>query len=105
MRQAPRYTRTDTHIPYTTLVRSEGEGAAGHVQRGDIVADQRPDDPDAAAGRQLRRGVVDEVEFHGRGAAEAVDEQQRLGPARSEEHTSELQSLMRNSYAVFCLHK
>src|SRR3546814_2662660 len=46
---------------------------------------------------QLRRRV--------HAAAGAVRDQQRLGDLRSEEHTSELQSLMRNSYAVFCLKK
>src|SRR3546814_8024604 len=82
IRRPPRSTRTDTLFPYTTLFRSgsQGEaGGAGSGAEGDRVS------------RQARHG--------GRqGRAHA-------GSGRSEEHTSELQSLMRISYAVFCLKK
>src|SRR3546814_20772072 len=77
IRRPPRSTRTDTLFPYTTLFRS-------HV---DVRPHQRHP-PLRAADRRAR------VEG---GAAR--------GRARSEEHTSELQSLMRISYAVFCLKK
>src|SRR3546814_5168551 len=84
IRRPPRSTRTDTLFPYTTLFRSDLEGA--HL---------RPD-------RRHRRGA-DDV------AARATWRPAQLGLplllARSEEHTSELQSLMRISYAVFCLKK
>src|SRR3546814_6641507 len=103
IRRPPRSTRTDTLFPYTTLFRSQivgdlEEGIEDHLER-------RPADR-----RQMR--------FHHLGAksgddgdvADAVRLQgfdlpfdQR--PARSEAHTSELQSLMRSSYAVFCLKK
>src|SRR3546814_9519345 len=76
IRRPPRSTRTDTLFPYTTLFRSVA-----------IVGQQHP------------------------AHAECVEAAYRLGlildrnAARSEEHTSELQSLMRISYAVFCLKK
>src|SRR3546814_1943085 len=90
IRRPPRSTRTDTLFPYTTLFRSgkcgrrmetvrrHGRGEVGQAadQGGDLFAQpQRP----------FRR--------------------RRRGRDRSEEHTSELQSLMRISYAVFCLKK
>src|SRR3546814_5989655 len=89
IRRQPRSTRTDTLFPYTTLVRS-----LQHRQ-GDAV-----DVP-----RQRQRKIVRQV---GRGLQ--IGRQglahQKLGVGgRSEEHTSELQSLMRISYAVFCLKK
>src|SRR3546814_3413757 len=76
IRRPPRSTRTDTLFPYTTLFRS-------------LQADG------------LRAGEVLEELLHvlDLGAAPAIDRE------RSEEHTSELQSLMRISYAVFCLKK
>src|SRR3546814_4954412 len=79
IRRPPRSTRTDTLFPYTTLFRSHVPWSA-----------QRR--------RQRRRGQHD----HG-GALLAQGVQRE--PIRSEEHTSELQSLMRTSYAVFCLKK
>src|SRR3546814_16259377 len=80
IRRPPRSTRTDTLFPYTTLFRSLVEHAApGAEHRADRL-DDRFGDPVAA--------VLDAG-----------------GGDRSEEHTSELQSLMRISYAVFCLKK
>src|SRR3546814_4105656 len=87
IRRPPRSTRTDTLFPYTTLFRS-GIG-------------QQPDPPDARlgdGGPRDRRAVQPAAQLlDGRGLPH--DGQ------RSEEHTSELQSLMRISYAVFCLKK
>src|SRR3546814_9736643 len=110
IRRPPRSTRTDTLFPYTTLFRSQRPTQA--QQRG------------AEQGRQERsqRGSRDVGEPGERGEAQPDrhrDEAQRPeeGPTkarsgvehvlahRSEEHTSELQSLMRISYAVFCLKK
>src|SRR3546814_1561622 len=51
----------------------------------------------------LRRGLVEHVALDG--IVEAGERAQLVDPVRSEEHTSELQSLMRSSYAVFCLNK
>src|SRR3546814_6364223 len=86
IRRPPRSTRTDTLFPYTTLFRSLARhaGAAGPGRHYRHVR------------RPLRRGTVDE------GAA-GLQDHQHVGGGRSEEHTSELQSLMRISYAVFCL--
>src|SRR3546814_5878567 len=92
MRRPPRSTRTDTLFPYTTLFRST---AAAH----------RPD----------RYSDVPRHRLFGRadgndGGRQHDDLHAQMGPGagdgdRSEEHTSELQSLMRISYAVFCLKK
>src|SRR3546814_1514681 len=78
IRRPPRSTRTDTLFPYTTLFRSVRPRLCAQPWRG-FCASRAP------LGRAL------------------VDAQRRSG--RSEEHTSELQSLMRISYAVFCLKK
>src|SRR3546814_4637248 len=105
IRRPPRSTRTDTLFPYTTLFRSLDHGRRRvdrrHRQRDQVV---RP-----AEGR--RGGLVLEVALaagvdHLEGQIDDVHvgvllKRQR----RSEEHTSELQSLMRISYAVFCLKK
>src|SRR3546814_4745129 len=94
IRRPPRSTRTDTLFPYTTLFRSHHEPGRQQHRIGRLaidLADQRIDQHFARAVIILRyRGE--------RRMAEA-------GGGRSEEHTSELQSLMRISYAVFCLKK
>src|SRR3546814_8632336 len=78
IRRPPRSTRTDTLFPYTTLFRSHGRrpGQRGRFRR-------------ARASR----------------AADVDNPRRQSRDPRSEEHTSELQSLMRISYAVFCLKK
>src|SRR3546814_2930852 len=95
IRRPPRSTRTDTLFPYTTLFRS-----------------REPDAHRTAADRQHRRtrrqGFGGRAGSLGSGCADRGSAQpagERPGRARSEEHTSELQSLMRISYAVFCLKK
>src|SRR3546814_3777683 len=94
LRRPPRSTRTDTLVPYTTLFRSwhyQGHHRAGPA---DLSARTRPR---SATGARLCRGG------HHRPFADCG--QYRHRACRSEEHTSELQSLMRISYAVFCLKK
>src|SRR3546814_6916657 len=94
IRRPPRSTRTDTLFPYTTLFRSADRHRARRGGRG-------------AGGESRGRGTS------GRGGTCAVVPRParrrrysgRNGGDRSEEHTSELQSLMRISYAVFCLKK
>src|SRR3546814_9153068 len=98
IRRPPRSTRTDTLVPYTTLFRSDADAVHAlerldHVEHrialtGAKVPDrQRFIAPgDRAQRRDMAVGEVDDMD-------------------RSEEHTSELQSLMRISYAVFCLKK
>src|SRR3546814_9522232 len=133
IRRPPRSTRTDTLFPYTTLFRSlfrlDLDKAARHiVVPGDAVKDKelwlgtKIGCVAQAAGLKISFGAL------GQGAWVAVITLQvrwldhiagqiqrrlftervqacRLGIRRSEEHTSELQSLMRISYAVFCLKK
>src|SRR3546814_5155884 len=81
IRRPPRSTRTDTLFPYTTLFRSAGAASRHHLLPG---AGNRLT---AMKAEPKLRGGIDRPGF------------------RSEEHTSELQSLMRISYAVFCLKK
>src|SRR3546814_13762772 len=88
IRRPPRSTRTDTLFPYTTLFRSS---------RPSIIRMQRHDRSITANLSSL--ATLDHLVIFGAGNAAA-----RVG-GRSEEHTSELQSLMRISYAVFCLKK
>src|SRR3546814_6329964 len=91
IRRPPRSTRTDTLFPYTTLFRSQGG-----LQRSELGHRLRLQD---VQGRG-RRPSSQEVPREG-----SPREQGDLHRGRSEEHTSELQSLMRISYAVFCLKK
>src|SRR3546814_7213171 len=127
VRRPPRPTRTDTLFPYPTLFRSPrrptaaparlhlacgagharhrlhpvgGAGGAAANRAGDVLRPGRQPDP-ARPAKTLdpalpRRAVA---------AAGGPGGHRAAGPARSEEHTSELQSLMRISYAVFCLKK
>src|SRR3546814_2146079 len=106
IRRTPRATRTDTLFPYTTLFRSgvccaeacslDRRGSFHRPAAGEALFRAEKDPKRLAPGRtpvRLLRSI-------GRCAAYAFA---TLG--RSEEHTSELQSLMRISYAVFCLKK
>src|SRR3546814_5792960 len=105
IRRPPRCTRTDTLLPYTTLFRSDRTGCAfgeahrrAEAQDGAqiLVGGLRHACPD-------RRVVVREIIFE---VGRHVGRKAVMGRIlRSEEHTSELQSLMRISYAVFCLKK
>src|SRR3546814_3577279 len=104
-RRPPRSTRTDTLFPDTTLFRSrwagtesELEGVGRSRHRGAAIARIRHD-PDRAQPRIERRQRQGPV----RGGRLAL--RYPAAGTRSEEHTSELQSLMRISYAVFCLNK
>src|SRR3546814_4626618 len=96
IRRPPRSTRTDTLFPYTTLFRS---GHCPYLRMGIVAPDQFLEEGRRVAGRSgdlapdLGRGDLPEMKVR------------RQARARSEEHTSELQSLMRISYAVFCLKK
>src|SRR3546814_1822242 len=110
IRRPPRSTRTDTLFPYTTLFRSlddevevsphgrAAHGRDGRSGRTGTAAHPRKKHLREDEGQAQRRvlGAVEDGE--GQGA-------QSLKVSRSEEHTSELQSLMRISYAVFCLKK
>src|SRR3546814_4460891 len=93
IRRPPRSTRTDTLFPYTTRFRSNGKQFQQSGQR-DRECEQR-----GPAGQRRPR-----ILLPGRLVCAVIHLQRRTG-TRSEEHTSELQSLMRISYAVFCLKK
>src|SRR3546814_10854539 len=100
LRLPPRSTRTDTPFPYTTLFRSLLFDGAQLLLALDLHAERVLDiegvDRPLAVGGDARR-LDHQVEARERGGNEVKQ--------RSEEHTSELQSLMRISYAVFCLKK
>src|SRR3546814_1362211 len=81
IRRPPRSTRTDTLFPYTTLFRSLPFWMAA-ISSASSTLSQSPCITNVDYGERFTKGIV-----------------------RSEEHTSELQSLMRISYAVFCLKK
>src|SRR3546814_2723623 len=92
IQRPPRSTRTDTLFPYTTLFRSYRATATKHGRRADARYTNRA---------RYRAGTD---------SGQPVSTYRPAPPSdrthvRSEEHTSELQSLMRNSYAVFCLKK
>src|SRR3546814_5921995 len=100
IRRPPRSTRTDTLFPYTTLFRSTlVDLPAQHRLRGREAFAEL--DERAIAEHVVPR--ADRLDRHLRGRI--VDILRRRAEPRSEEHTSELQSLMRISYAVFCLKK
>src|SRR3546814_2272948 len=92
-RRPPRSTRTDTLFPYTTLFRSLVDGA--------VLADAGQH----VLQRASRRRVVQHVGGGDQRCPMRRRQRPQAGETRSEEHTSELQSLMRISYAVFCLKK
>src|SRR3546814_8966976 len=134
IRRPPRSTRTDTLFPYTTLFRSEGvhKGRGGVVAgepglvvrvgaretdgRDEVVGDPYDVEPgllgpfgDGAVLRGCETEQGDRcshrVDLPIRAGATGPTPGSQMRYLRSEEHTSELQSLMRNSYAVFCLKK
>src|SRR3546814_5684960 len=117
IRRPPRSTRTDTLFPYTTLFRSQCFYCS---RQQPILCEQYRDNGPLAVHfdgrpRIFRRGEpVHQLMYAGTFAemaivtescAVVISHEMPLDLARSEEHTSELQSLMRNSYAVFCLRK
>src|SRR3546814_5871078 len=93
IQRPPRSTRTDTLFPVTTLFRSRLLRAhrAHNLERERHVAALVTEHPVGAGGQTVQQAA----------RAQVVD----IGERGSEEHTSELQSLMRISYAVFCLTK
>src|SRR3546814_2923217 len=98
IRRPPRSTRTDTLFPYTTLFRSI-EIAGNFVP---VTPAQWRSRRDVAVDMTLGYGERDKIVEDMLVADKVLSEKQ---VRRSEEHTSELQSLMRISYAVFCLKK
>src|SRR3546814_5604297 len=102
-RRPPRSTRPDTLFPYTTLFRSRAEHRAGKGARrgpGEAAEVDMPRAPEGQKGRSGADRALQLVRRERRHGRHAGGHQRR-----SEGHTSELQSLMRISYAVFCLKK
>src|SRR3546814_7820387 len=85
IRRPPRSTRTDTLFPYTTLFRSERAAGLGRAP--------------------AEQATVQRMQYYQESDSGYAKQQSTRPQTRSEEHTSELQSLMRISYAVFCLKK
>src|SRR3546814_1244451 len=125
IRRPPRSTRTDTLFPYTTLFRS-GHGLRDERRKlllvlphGKFAIAHLPSDPHRDPDKRERRHRREQrkAELHIISAdantqhqhkaqgdrQDRRDRQEAAEPGRSEEHTSEPQSLMRISYAVFCL--
>src|SRR3546814_5924699 len=102
IRRPPRSTRTDTLFPYTTLFLSPIEPLRHAAD--DLPGHLRADRELGHVGVGVVAGVADVVDRPVR-VRRAGGRQDKAAQARSEEHTSELQSLMRISYAVFCLEK
>src|SRR3546814_3818002 len=101
VRRHPRSTRTDKLFPYTPLFRSTSTSLAAQQQdpsdadiSAAVYSSPSPEAAEMAEGPEIE-GII---------SARSGDGMQ-VTTARSEEHTSELQSLMRISYAVFCLNK
>src|SRR3546814_3489153 len=123
IRRPPRSTRTDTLFPYTTLFRSHRiavvarrvvlievapphEGLHLHIGLGrHLVADRQAETELRAVAVVVAAGEVVVAVGVAFDAEEHAVDPMDIVRARSEEHTSELQSLMRISYAVFCLKK
>src|SRR3546814_8248832 len=115
-RRPPRATRTDTLFPYTTLFRARGR----HDTAGRLAVDRRDHADAAGIGLHVRpvHALARDPLALGIGCGETcllghlsclnsgvTTPNRSCRAKRSEEHTSELQSLMRISYAVFCLKK
>src|SRR3546814_6646822 len=109
IRRPPRSTRTDTLFPYTTLFRSLEaniqplkRSTVGESGRTSVISRKAVDSGVSSGGflSQARATICSEPKRTGWSSGAS-----KVETRRSEEHTSELQSLMRISYAVFCLKK
>src|SRR3546814_2392331 len=108
IRRPPRSTRTDTLFPYTTLFRSQdhqGKKTAQFVQQTSKVRCIPAATRWSNHGHGLLVYIIERPNSIGVRRRSFRDVPFGEGVVRSEEHTSELQSLMRISYAVFCLKK
>src|SRR3546814_2124242 len=101
IRRPPRSTRTDTLFPYTTLFRSPSAPAGEPTDR---ATSNRSTDGTSARRSHTAPTLTDSTTATSSAVSGSSLGDRRRG-GRSEEHTSELQSPMRISYAVFCLKK
>src|SRR3546814_3304718 len=97
-RRPPRSTRTDTLFPYTTLFRS-----LTNIEK--VLLPLPVERIDFKGMRDTESHIQGSLRMGADRASSVIDAKQVHHDVRSEEHTSELQSLMRISYAVFCLKK
>src|SRR3546814_1850547 len=112
IRRPPRSTRTDTLFPYTTLFRSTfadrgwrgGQPVVGKDRKGHLPLSHKDGLPLGERQRQSA-GQSCRTRYRSRPSPRRRSGEGAERCRRSEEHTSELQSLMRISYAVFCLKK
>src|SRR3546814_4462314 len=106
IRRSPKSTRTDTLFPYTTLFRSQMQGALNRIDGLMMQAKGLSFDLTQLEG-QWRQQYPDSyyasIGVNDMATAARERWQNAMSAFRSEEHTSELQSLMRTSYSVFCL--
>src|SRR3546814_10096439 len=107
IRRPPRSTRTDTLFPYTPRFRSPPDRLPQPPRLDDCLLGVHCEiggDLDAHKAVSVSCPLIDGAQHVGR-VLDVLDGQPLEERLRSEEHTSELQSLMRISYAVFCLKK
>src|SRR3546814_3592450 len=105
-RRPPRSTRTDTLFPYTTLFRSiRCQRRRGLKQNGSVRGEKAQTYVDISRLLDEAMGHFDQIPSGRPNGFHLGPKGPWKGNQRSEEHTSELQSLMRISYAVFCLNK
>src|SRR3546814_5235561 len=108
VRRPPRSKRTATLVPYTTVFRSDPEDGEEYAGAG-VTADEDENDDGPAGGMSSKQ--LEDLRVKALAKFDEVSKQfekmrqsyERDGYKRSEEHTSELKSLRRISYAVFCL--
>src|SRR3546814_4292261 len=106
IRRPPRSTRTDTLCPYTTLfLSSRLVAAAGGNRMEDIMAQLGQGEGQLSLPLIIKADVQGSVQALREALTALSTDAIRINVIRSEEHTSELQSLMRISYAVSCLKK
>src|SRR3546814_6298866 len=103
LRRPPRSTRTDTLVPYTTLFRSSSR----RLSSAWISQEDRQPTPRLWRTQPYNSSPSLQARSPSTRTANGLSSRTKIQPrcCRSEEHTSELQSLMRISYAVFCLKK
>src|SRR3546814_9985445 len=101
IRRPPRSTRTYTRVPYTTLFRSQSTAGSKFIS----FARTSPISGNLSTPKSLHKDDDSSQESSLNLNDEEMDNWDADEASRSEEHTSELQSLMRISYAVFCLNK
>src|SRR3546814_3580243 len=103
-RRPPRSTRTDTLFPYTTLFRS-GNDRQDDQEVGEVIGRRELADHNERFFCRSAAAIAKDHDINDEYPEELLEQRTVVTRARSEEHTSELQSLMRISYAVFCLKK